>query len=550
MNVVVLGLDGATFDLILPGVERGELPGFARLMAEGAWGPLRSTVPADSPPAWTSFATGVNPGRHGVFGFMARKISSYDYEIGSSHLCRAPSLWEIAGANGRRVGVINVPLTYPPKSVNGFLVAGMMTPDLRSPFTHPPELRDELLRAVPSYSISHGLGRTQGGDPRAILVRDFAATSSAREQAMRWLAKKYDPDLLICVFTVLDRLQHFLWADMDAQHPDHDPSSPLEYREAIPAAYRQLDGVVARTLEAAGDETLVVVLSDHGFQGVAKTFYVNAWLAERGYLALTGSAGEPSRWANRAARLARRALAFLPGGESWRERLRARRLISRAFVQAIDWSRTRAWFGLDRGLWINTEGEPHGMVDWNRDYEPLRLQLIAELEALEDPETGRRVVRKVHRREALYRTHDFSGLPDLVIEPMRGRDDPRRRYLLSERLRPHGATGFVGPSCPISGYHTPAGILLLRGRGVPAGARLTDAAIIDLAPTILRAMGLPGGEEMDGMALFDFGGDVILRRPRSPGKPRGAAGSPTEPAMRQNEQRQVEDQLKGLGYLD
>jgi predicted AlkP superfamily phosphohydrolase/phosphomutase len=273
-------------------------------------------------------------------------------------------------------------------------------------------------------------------------------------------------------------------------------------------------------------------------------------LAERGYLTLTGSAGEPSRWANRAARLARRALAFLPGGRSWRERLRARRLISRAFVQAIDWSRTRAWFGLDRGLWINTGDEPHGMVDWNRDYEPLRLQLIAELEALEDPETGRRVVRKVHCREALYRTHDFSGLPDLVIEPMRARDDPRARYLLSERLRPHGAMGFVGPSSPISGYHTSSGILLLRGHGVPAGARLTDAAIIDVAPTILRAMSLPGGEEMDGTALLDFGGGATSRRSRSPGKPGGAVKSPTGPAMSEDAQRQVEDQLKSLGYLD
>jgi len=559
MKAIVLGLDGATFDLILPGVERGELPAFARLMCEGAWGPLRSTVPADSPSAWTTFATGMNPGRHGVFGFMARQGGSYDYEIGSSGLCRAPTLWERASRHGLRVGVINVPFTYPPKPVNGFLVAGMMTPGRESPFTYPPALRGELLRAVPNYSISHGLGQTRRSDARKILVRDFATTLAARERAMRWLAGKYDPDLLICVFTVLDRLQHFLWADMDERHPDHDPSSPRRYREAIGAAYRRLDDIIARTLDGASDESLMVVLSDHGFEAVARTFYVNAWLAERGWLRLTGRRSQPGAWASRAARLARYALGFLPGAGGWREQLRARRLISEAFLNAIDWRHTRAWFGLDRGLWLNLEGrDPLGMVKPGEEYEQFRSQLIAELESLEDPETGYRIVQKAHRREALYRGGDPSRTPDLLIEPARHRDDPRSRFMLSERfvVPPSGGlfssgfcgpVHFVGPSAPISGYHTPEGIILLWGKGIPPNTRLTGAEIGDVAPTILQAMALPGGEEMDGRPLLDFGRrDTAV----APSPVRVIHELPKTSEMTEEERRQVERQLKDLGYLD
>ncbi len=545
MKVIVLGLDGATFERILPGVERGDLPAFARLLREGAWGTLRSTLPAESPAAWTTFATGVGPGRHGIYGFMLRRPTAYEYDIGGSHHVRTPTLWDIAGAEGLRVGVINVPFTYPPRPVHGFLVAGMMAPGTRSKFTWPPELRAALLRAVPNYPVSHGLGRSRGVDPRAVLARNFSDTIAAREHAMRWLDLRCRPDLLICVFTVLDRLQHFLWADMDTGHPAHQPSAPPEYREAISAAYRQLDGVIARTLDAADNETLLIVLSDHGFQAVARTFYVNAWLADRGYLALTGGRGEPAGWTHRAARMARRVLARLPGGSVLGDRLRARHLISAAFVRAIDWRRTRAWFGLDRALWINVAGrDPAGCVRPGADYEALRAQLIAELESLRDPETGHRVAAKVHRGEAALAGGGLSVVPDLLIEPARDADDPNGRYVLSEQLPTAGARGFAGPSAPVSGYHTPEGILLLCGKGIRAGRRLTGASIADVAPTILAAVGVGAPSTLDGKPLLGE------RQTDVEGAPQPLARTDAEAAWTESDRAAAEQQLKDLGYLD
>lgn len=551
MKTIVLGFDGATMNLIQPGIERGELPAFALLVEEGAWGSLRSTVPPDSPSAWASFATGMEPGGHGVFGFMSRRPGEYAYDIGSSHAVRARTFWETAGEQGCRVGVINLPFTYPPRPVNGFVVSGMLTPDLQSPFAHPPELREELLREMPDYATTHGLGRMQGVDPREVLARDYAATIGMRERAMNWLRTKYQPDIFVCVFTVLDRLQHFLWADMDPKHPAHDPGAPSEYRDAIGAAYRLLDDVLGRVLDGADDDTLVVVCSDHGFEGVARSFYPNAWLAEQGLLHLTGEPVEPTEAERREAREARKALREAEGSEHEREKYRARRLRSDAFVRAIDWPRTRAWFGLDRGLWINLKGrDPEGAVEAGNEYEELRSDLICRLKLLIDPETKSRVVQRVRRREDVYSGRHLALAPDLVVEPARKDANPATRYTVSERLPAQAESSFAGSSAPISGNHTPDGILFVRGPGVSAGQRIEGARIVDLAPTILGAMGISPAEYMDARSLLvERDQERQSVRPEKPevaqSESEGASAAITEA-----ERRKIEDHLKNLGYLD
>jgi len=547
MKAVVLGIDGATFDLIRPLAEKGELPAFARLLREGSWGTLRSTIPPESPSAWTSFATGLNPGRHGVYGFMIRRQNTYDYAIGSSRAVCGTAFWEIAGKQGLRVGVINVPFTYPPRPVNGFVVAGMMTPDLRSPFTHPPELRDLLLREIPGYSPTHGLGRTQRGDARSKLVAAFAPAIATRERAMRWLAERYRPDLLVCVFTILDRLQHFLWAEMDPGHPAHDPAAGTEFREAIVEGYRLIDAVVGRTVEWAGEDAAVFILSDHGFEAVSRTFYVNAWLSQVGLLVPTGRPEDPSPLKRGIARWAR-PLRAAPLGDGFRERFRARHLLSDAFVRAIDWRRTRAWFGLDRGLWLNVAGrDPFGLIEPGSEYERLRSEIIAGLRALRDPETGRPVVAAVHRREEIYQGEHLSRAPDLVVEPARTPTDPAGRYILSERL---GSGWLVGPSAPISGHHTPEGVLIAWGRGIVRACRLEGVSIVDVAPSILCAIGVSGGESMEGKVPARLFGEPVPKPAVPAAAVETAVDSSATPQADERERRAVEERLRNLGYLD
>jgi len=128
MKVLVIGLDGATFDLIKPFAAQGQLPHLKKLMDAGAWSELSSTIPPVTASAWTSFMTGKNPGAHGLFDFMQRRKGSYDLVPVSSGERDGKTLWEVAGDAGRKVIVMGVPVTYPPTPVNGLLVTGMLTP--------------------------------------------------------------------------------------------------------------------------------------------------------------------------------------------------------------------------------------------------------------------------------------------------------------------------------------------------------------------------------------------------------------------------------------
>jgi predicted AlkP superfamily phosphohydrolase/phosphomutase len=136
-KVIVIGLDGATLDLILPWVQKGLLPNFQRIIKKGIWGHLTSTIPPFTAPAWTSFMTGKNPGKHGIYDFMVREPGTYTSSSVNASFCDADSLWRIIGSEGKKVGVINVPMTYPPEEVNGFLISGMLTPSNTDTFSHP-----------------------------------------------------------------------------------------------------------------------------------------------------------------------------------------------------------------------------------------------------------------------------------------------------------------------------------------------------------------------------------------------------------------------------
>ena len=134
-KILILGIDGGTWTVLRPAIEQGYMPFLQSLIETGASGVLESTIPAITPVAWGSFQTGMNPGENGVFDFYR-----WDKEIKTQQLVSSQNLsmtiWDIAGRNGKKVGVVNVPMTYPVKPVNGYLVSGILTPSLKSEFTH------------------------------------------------------------------------------------------------------------------------------------------------------------------------------------------------------------------------------------------------------------------------------------------------------------------------------------------------------------------------------------------------------------------------------
>ena len=219
-RVLVIGLDGATFNVIEPLIAQGRLPTLARLMREGTHAPLRSTIQPSSEQAWTSFMTGVQNGKHGIFSFVRRRPGSYEFEYVNGRNIGAPALWDILSDRGRPTITINVPMTYPPHPVKGVLIGGLMSPGERSRFTYPDGIYEELCQAVGGYVIDVD---TERGDltpeEEERLVEQVFEMTRLRTAATLHLAHTRPWDLLTVVYGSPDRVSHKFWKYMDPAHP-------------------------------------------------------------------------------------------------------------------------------------------------------------------------------------------------------------------------------------------------------------------------------------------------------------------------------------------
>src|SRR3990172_4656204 len=297
-RVLIIGLDGATLDLVRPWAEAGHLPNLHRLMCEGSYGPLRSVLPVLSSAAWASFMTGTNPGKHGVFDFVRRDPQSYALRAVRGDHIQGESLWHILSREGDTVGVMKVPMTYPPEAVNGFLVSGLGTPDDRH-FTYPPELAEELRREGHCVNL-----RTpyQPGKERAVLDEMSTCTERLGRSALR-LLERHSPDLFMVLFRETDEVAHFFWRHMDPSHPMHDPARDAPFAAAIRDLYAQIDAIIGRLVQAAGPEATVLVVSDHGSGPLYKDVFINEWLRQNGLLVVRNEPRPARSAAGLAARL-------------------------------------------------------------------------------------------------------------------------------------------------------------------------------------------------------------------------------------------------------
>jgi predicted AlkP superfamily phosphohydrolase/phosphomutase len=329
-----------------------------------------------------------------------------------------------------------------------------------------------------------------------------------RKEAALHLLQSEPWDFYMMVFTAPDRFQHFHWAAMDANHPLHSQSDP-RFRSAIPDLYRQLDCAVGQLLEAAGPNTNAIVLSDHGFTGWGKYLYLNDWLVQQGFLYLRHP--RHNRWRRTRRRMKRiqllrqiKALATRLSPDLV-DRLAGPRETAREDLlhwEMIDWSRTKAYVDADRGLRINLKGrEANGTVSPGVEYDTLRDQLITSLSELVDPETGYRAVHQVYKREELYEGPYFENTPDLVVEPVRDREDYQGNYA-EHGLNPAGTGQIFVPSSRLTGNHTRDGIFIATGPAFRQGIEMDMADITDIAPTALYLLGAPLPTDLDGSVLW------------------------------------------------
>jgi len=550
-RVLVIALDGTTFDLIGPWLDDGSMPNLARLRDEGVSGPLRSIVPPVTAPAWCSFMTGKNPGKHGVFEFLMRAPGSFDEVPVNSGTRDGRPLWELLGDAGKKVLVVNVPVTYPPAPVNGNLIGDFLTPMGDREFTWPRGLLAEVEAATGPYQLYHVEVYRPG---RAGTVLDeLERVLEANRRANRWLIENKPWDFAMFHVWGTDRFGHELWHLLDERHPMHDPAEAHIHGERARAYWRKVDEVVGDWIDAAGDDVTTVVLSDHGFGPIHHFLVFNVWLLQQGWMRLKGGLGtflrrslfelgvSPALGYRAAMRLgfARMRLAAGVGTRKrWLER------INRVFLSLgdVDWARTRVYSKGNYGqLFLNRKGrEPFGIVEPGEEAEAVLDDVTRGLRELRDPTTGEPLIGEIWRAEELYRGPHVDRAPDLTFLPR----DMRNKALGTVDFTSHR---FVDRAYGNSGDHRMNGILLMRGGGIRGNVHLEGANLIDVAPTLLHYLGQGVPEDFDGRVLDEAFTPEEAARPVRSAPPASGGGTPDD--MSEEDMREIRNRLKGLGYL-
>jgi predicted AlkP superfamily phosphohydrolase/phosphomutase len=550
-RLLVIGLDGATLDLVRPWVAAGDLPVLGELMRRGAWGCLRSTVPPATFPAWTSLVTGVNPGRHGVLDFTERVPGTYRVRLLNGSYRRAPALWTRLSQAGRRVAVLLVPATYPPEPVAGVMVSGFDSPlatAIDGSFVHPPGLYREIRRLVGRLPFSDVQEFAIGPRWHETALARLLDGITRRTTVARALLAREPWDAFMVVYGASDTVAHHFWRFHDARSPRHRPSP---FADAIRRVYRALDEAVGALL-AATPESTVAIVSDHGSGGAGdRVVHLNRRLAEHGLLAFTPPArGRLVGLARAAAlrgiprRLQAPVVRRLPGA--------AGRLEGLHRFAGVDWGRTLAFseeLDYHPSVWLNLRGrDPEGVVEPSA-YETTRARVAEALAGWRD-DADLPVVRRVLRREDVYAGPYVASAPDLVLE-LAPVDGYSPSCLRSEgpgpalrRLDPseHGA----GRGRGMSGAHRPDGLVMLAGPGVRAAGEIGSSDIVDVLPTLLALVGSDVPEGLDGRPIA-AALDCPVRLAADPVvPPAGVAPHRFGPA----ETRDLAARLAALGYLE
>ncbi len=458
-KVLVIGLDSASPDLFFDRYLH-EMPVLEGLVKAGAFGPLLSTNPPITVPAWSSMMASKDPGQLGFYGFRNRKDHSYEaYQFANSALVKDNRLWDILGRAGKRSILVGVPQTYPPPSVNGEVVSCFLTPSTRSRYTHPAELREEVERVAGGYVLDVENFRTD--DKEGLLERVYVKTRKHFSVAKHLIAN-HPWDYFMTVEMGVDRIHHGFWSFMDPLHHKHEAGNP--FKDAIRDYYRYIDSELGELIALAPSGTTVLVVSDHGSKRMEGGICFNEWLIREGYLTLKTAPKRPT-----------------PIGKA-----------------EIDWKRTKAWGdgGYYGRLFMNVRGrEPEGVVDPG-DYERVRDDLIAGIAEITDPQ-GRNIGSRAFRPEEIYRS--VSGVaPDLIV------------YFGDLDWRSVGAVGlgaihtFENDTGPDEANHDWHGIVVLASANgsLPLAGRIEGAQIYDIAPTVLDIMGVEVPGDMIGKSLI------------------------------------------------
>ncbi len=477
MKLVVIGLDGASFELIDPWIKEGILPNIARIKQDGVWADMESVLPPVTSPNWKCYSTGKNPGKLGIFWWENIDWRKRKIYYPAARKPEHKEIWDYMGAAGMKVGILGMPTTYPPKKVNGFLVAGGEAEEKN--FTYPAELENELKQ--------HGWRhhpRVMIDVDRQQATRDIYEIIDANFNMAKILGQRYEVDFLQATCFVVNLLHHFIW------------DSP-ETRKGWEIIDKHIGKFISQDYH-------LLIMSDHGSNRIKSVFNINCWLKKEGYLSLNYS---PSATLHDLG-INRRNLAILAARLKISGLLRT--LTAKIFrlspdmlglsfemsakTGRINWQKSKAVATGQGPVYLNPE---------NHDNETLKKEMKRRLEALLDPLTGERIINQVYFKEEVYHGKYFAEAPDLIVGQARGTHihggmTEKRVFDRPQRWQ---------------GENKRTGLFMAYGPDIEHGKQIDNVSILDLAPTILHLMNIPVPDDMDGRVLTGiFVPDSPLRK--------------------------------------
>lgn len=507
-------------------LDSGDLPNLQALLECGAYGDCLSTVPSHSWCAWPSFMTGLNPAGHAVFDILEHKPGASKRLPVTYRSIKARTVFDDLTDAGKTSLAVNIPLTFPAPELRGKVVAGGVLPASRS-YTYPLELQQELDARAP-FPVNGMSWTTFRNRPEAFL-EECADITEKRQKSFEYLLDTTKWDFGVLVYVSTDRIQHCLMEYVHPEHPAYPELKDTPVAKQTRAIYQQLDAGLARLLERTTDDDLVIFMSDHGHQACTRTCTMDRILGHLGFLEFgRGSfAFNLIRWG--------------PGRRIARRIYDIFKLHGRISIPAspIEWSKTRAYTSVvstGEGVSVNLRGrEPQGIVD-PKDFEKVRDEVADALTSLRDPDTGNAPIAKIYRKEEVLSGRFLDTAPDLLLVPA-------PFYSLTH------AKGMIEQADWLSGDHRLEGVIVATGPEVTAGPLRETAELIDLGPTALAALGVPTAIERDGKVLTSLAGEgarLQLAGAEARARAEAAAGS----GLSSDEEGEIEDHLRGLGYVE
>ncbi|MFW9970658.1 MAG: alkaline phosphatase family protein [Candidatus Odinarchaeota archaeon] len=454
-KLVIIGLDSANPRTLFKDFQN-ECPNIKKMMKCGVYGKLRTCDPPITIPAWMVMSTGKKAGTLGLYGFRHRKENSYDdFWIATSYSVKEPKVWDIIAKEGLKSCILGIPPTYPIQPINGYLVSGFITPDIESNYTYPPELKDEIKNKIGKYILDADFRVEDKG----ILLKEIYEMTQVQFKTVKYLMQKKEWDYFNFVIIGLDRFHHAFWKYYDKDHPKYISGNKFE--EEMKKYYKYLDQEIGEILELLDENTITMIVSDHGAKAMKGLISVNMALEQFGLLKFKNKQKPRTRLAD----------------------------------ANIDWANTYAWGwgGYYARIFLNLEGrEPHGIIK-KSEYEKIREIVIEKLKSLKD-NNGNPMNTIIYKPEELFK--ELNGdPPDLMV------------YFDDLNWRSAGTVGYnsiyleENDTGPDDAVHDWFGVYIIYDPSKSIGNNLGVKSILDIAPTSLKILGVEIPDDMVGSVI-------------------------------------------------